>query len=128
MAKKSSSKPQLPETTKAHIKAHCDMLIENVLKPRHIIPPPDDPHFNYIVDLYTLWHGKFLYFCAKYRCPKPNCTSEFFEARFTRLEYNAKDTFTLSYMRHTGKWQVVFTDLSLNECLSTIKTEEIFQP
>jgi len=88
----------------------------------------DYARFNYIVDLYNLWYRNFFYFCAKYRCPAPNCMSEFFEVRYTRLEYTAKDTYTMAYMRHTGKWQVVFTGLSLDECLSTIKTEEIFWP
>jgi len=58
--------------------------------------PPDDARFNYIVDLYNLWYRNFFYFYAKYRCPAPNCISEFFEVRYTRLEYTAKDTYMMA--------------------------------
>jgi hypothetical protein len=125
---KSGPKPKVPEDVKRHVQERCDTFVETTLKPHRIQPPPDDALFNYIVDLYNLWYRNFFYFCAKYRCPAPNCISEFFEVHYTRLEYTGQDTYTLAYMRHTGKWQVVFTGLSLDECISTIKSMEIFWP
>lgn len=125
---KSTPKPKVPEGVKQQMKAQCDTFVETKLKPNHIQPPPDDTQFNYIVDLYNLWYRNFFYFCAKYRCPAPNCISEFFEVRYTRLEYTGEDTYTMAYMRHTGKWQVVYSDLSLDECLSKIESEPLFMP
>jgi hypothetical protein len=118
----------VPQAVKQLVQQRCDAFVESKLKPRHIQPPHHDAQFSYIVDLYNLWYRNFFYFCAKYRCPAPNCISEFFEARYTRLEYTGQDTYTLAYMRHTGKWQVVFTGLSLDESISTIKGTEIFWP
>jgi hypothetical protein len=128
LSPKSTPKPKVSDAVKKHVQERCDTFVETKLKPRHIQTPPDDARFNYIVDLYNLWYRNFFYFCAKYRCPSDNCISEFFEVRYTRLEYTAKDTYTIAYMRHTGKWQVVYTDLSLEECISTIHNEEIFYP
>lgn len=125
---KSASKPKVPETVKQHVQERCDTFVETTLKPHRIQPPPDDARFNYIVDLYNLWYRNFFYFCARYRCPAPDCISEFFEVRYTRLEYTGQDTYTLAFMRHTGKWQVVFTGLSLDECISTIRNTEVFWP
>ena len=125
---KSAPKPRVPESVKQQVQTRCDAFMETTLKPRHILPPPEGAQFNYIVDLYNLWYRNFFYFCAKYRCPGANCISEFFEVRYTRLEYNGPDAFTLSYMRHTGKWQVVFLDLTLEECLATIESGELFWP
>ena len=125
---KSAPKPKVPEAAKKIVQEKCDAFVETKLKPRHIQPPPDDARFNYIVDLYNLWYRNFFYFCAKYRCPASNCISEFFEVRYTRLEYTAEDTYTLAYMRHTEKWQEVFSGLSLEECISTINNEQIFWP
>ena len=125
---KSAPKPKVPDTIKKLVQEKCDAFVEEALKPRHIQPPPDDMRFNYIVDLYNLWYRSFFYFCAKYRCPAPNCISEFFELRYTRLEYTADGTYTLAYMRHTEKWQEVYSGLSLEECLSTLNNEQIFWP
>jgi len=125
---KSLPKPTVTEEIKRVVQEQCDTFIATELKPRHIQPPPDEPQFNYIVDLYSLWYRNYFYFCAKYRCPSPTCLSEFFEIRYTRLEYVAKDTYTMSYMRHTEKWQEVYSDLSLDECLSIVSTEGLFIP
>jgi hypothetical protein len=125
---KSLPKPTVPEAIKRAIQEQCNILIDTKLKPRHIQPPPEEPHFSYIVDLYSQWYRNYFYFCAKYRCPAPTCISEFFEVRYTRLEYTAKDIYTLSYMRHTQKWQEVYSGLSLADCLSIIEGEELFGP
>lgn len=125
---KSAPKPKVPDTVKKAVQEKCDAFVEKTWKTRHIQPPPENPQFNYIVDLYNLWYRNFFYFCAKYRCPSPKCISEFFETRYTRLEYTGKDTYTLAYMRHNGKWQEVFTDLSLEACIETINNMEIFMP
>ena len=125
---KSAPKPKVSDAVKKQVQERCDAFVETILKPRHIHPPREDQYFNYIVDLYTLWYRNFFYFCAKYRCPAENCISEFFEVRYTRLEYTANNTYTMAYMRHTEQWQVVYTDLSLEDCLSTIENETIFAP
>jgi hypothetical protein len=118
----------VPEAVKKMVQEKCDALVETKLRPRHVQPPPDDVRFSYIVDLYNQWYRNFFYFCARYRCPAENCISEFFEVRYTRLEYTGEDTYSLAYMRHTGKWQDVYSDLSLELCLSTIEKEAIFWP
>ncbi len=84
--------------------------------------------FNYVVDIYTTWRGRYFYFCAKYRDPREKATQEYFEVRTTRLEYTGSRRFSLAYMRHTGKWFEVFPALSLEECLETIEQEELFWP
>src|SRR5262245_34449828 len=101
---KSLPKPKVPDSVRGMVQEKCDALVESQLKPRHLQPPPADTNFSYIVDLYNEWYRSFFYFCAKYRCPAPTCISEFFEARYTRLEYTGEGRFTLAYMHYTGKW------------------------
>ena len=125
---KSLPKPKVAAVLKKAVQEKCDAFTEAKSKPRHIQPPPDDARFNYIVELYNQWYRNFFYFCAKYHCPAPNRISEFFEVRYTRLEYTTDGTYTLAYMRHTGKWQEVYSGLSLDECLSIIDKEQIFWP
>ncbi len=84
--------------------------------------------FNYIVDLSTKWYHSFFYFCATYRCPSPNCISEFFEIKFARLEYAGGDRFHLAYMRYTDQWQEIFRDQTLEECLESIENDPMFMP
>ena len=104
-------------------------MIESVLKPTHVEQASkEDMRFNYIVDIFSKWYHSYFYFCATYRCPFPDAISEFFETRFARLEYVGKERFNLSYMRHTGQWVEIFTDLTLDECLESIRSEPHYLP
>ena len=124
----SPSKPKTPESLKATVKTKADELVETTLKPQNIKPPPEDMAFNYVVDIYTKWYRNYLYFCATYANPRPTAIASHFEIKFARLEYVEKDRYHLSYMRHTGKWWEVYPDLSLDECLTTIKDDPLFMP
>lgn len=124
----SPKKPKVPEDIKASVKAKADTLVDNVLKPQHVKPPPDDIAWNYIVDIYTKWYRNYFYFCATYANPRPNALSSHFETKFARLEYAAEDRYHLSYMRHNNKWWEVYRDLSLAECLNAISDESLFMP
>jgi len=121
-------KHKVPESVKARVKEKADHLIQSALKPEHMRPPPKGTDFNYIVDIYSKWYHSYFYFCATYRCPSPNAISEFFESRFARLEYTGSESFSLSYMRHTGQWVELFTNLTLDECLESIRSEPHYLP
>jgi len=118
----------VPDSVKNKVTTKADEIVQTVFKPRYVKPPPKKPRFNYIVDIYTKWHKNCLYFRAKYACPGPNALSPFFEDSFTRLAYLANRHFNLAYMRHTGKWCEVFTDLSMEEAFAAIRDELFFHP
>lgn len=125
---KSLPKPAVPERVKREVQEQCDSFVETTLKPLFVKPDTQDQQFNYIVDLYNQWYRNYFYLCAKYRCQGEGCISEFFEVRYSRIEYTGPDAFTLSYMRHTEKWQPVYTELSLDECMARIRSEGLFWP
>jgi hypothetical protein len=101
-------KPKVPETLKVEVERH---------------------DFNYIVDIYTKWYRNYFYFCAKYCCPSPNALSPSFEDKFARMEYIGGDgRFNLSFMRYTGQWIEIYTDLSLDESLAAITDDPWFHP
>lgn len=123
------SKPKAPETAKREVERKAGKLVETVLKPRYIEPPPQNEQFNYIVDIYTKWYRNYFYFCAKYACPGPNALAPFFESKLARLEYlGGQNRFNLAFMRHTGEWIEIYHASSLNECLAAIKKDPFFQP
>ena len=57
-----------------------------------------------------------------------NAISPHFDDKFARLEYIGKDSYNLSYMRHTGKWQQVGFGLTLDKCLKAVRDDPMFQP
>ena len=120
--------PKAPELIKAQVKSKAAALIENVLKLKYIEPPPKDNDFNYLVDIFSKWHGRYFYFCSRYNCPSPRAMSPSFEDKFARLEYVGHDLFNLAYKRHTGQWIEIFFDLSLKECFSEIEEGVHFIP
>jgi hypothetical protein len=128
----SPPKPKVPDAVKVELRTKATELINDVLRPEHVKPPPKNAKVNYIVDLYTKWHRNCFYFCAKYACPGPNALSPFFDIGFARLEYSGgvsrQSRFNLSYMRHTGKWWEIRHGLSLEQCLSEVKEGGLFHP
>jgi hypothetical protein len=124
--KKISTK--IPESTKAQVKARADTLVEKVLKPKYIEPPPKNSDFNYLVDIFTKWHGNYFYFCSRYNCPSPRALSPSFEDKFARLEYSGPDRFNLAFKRHTGQWVDIYPGLSLEECFHEIEDGTFFFP
>ena len=129
----SSSKPPAPKVsanTQAIVQQKADELVDRVLKPQHMQPPPapDEFQHNYIVDIYTKWYRHYFYFCAKYNVPGPNALTPFFEAKFARLESVKDNRFNMAFMRHTGEWVEVYQDLSLEECLAAVENDPFFHP
>jgi hypothetical protein len=128
----SPPKPKVPDAVKVELEAKGTELINTVLKPEHVKPPPKNAKWNYVVDIYTKWHRNYFYFCAKYACPGPNAMSPYFETGFAHLEYagsvGRKSRFNLSYMRHTGKWWEIQHGLSLEQCLAEIREGGLFHP
>ncbi len=113
---------------KSEIKLKADALIDRVLKPKYIQPPPEDNDFNYLVDIFSKWYRAYFYFCSRYNCPSPNAMAPSFNSNFARLEYVDRDRFNLAYMRHTGQWFEIWFDLSLEECLDEIENGVHFMP
>ncbi len=103
-------------------------LIENVLKPMHVQPPPEDGRFNYVTDITTKWLGSKLHFVSVYACPGPNALSPSFETKFARMEYVGDGKFALSFMRSTGQWVRLYEGLTVDECIKAIRDDPWFQP
>jgi len=61
------------------------------------------------------------------RLPGSNAISPTFETNFARMEFVGNGKFGLSFMRHTGKWVVLYDRLSLGECLDAIRDDPWFQ-
>lgn len=121
-------KAPIPADVKADVEARAHELVEKVLKPKYVAPPPENPQWNYVVDIGLTWFRSYLYFCATYACPGPNALSPSFEVRFARMEYFGGGRFALAYMRYTGQWVELYPDLSLDECIEAIGSEPHFQP
>jgi hypothetical protein len=64
------------ETLKTEVETRARELIENVLKPKYIQPPPEDQRFNYIIDIGAKWYRNYFYFFSTYACPGPNALRE----------------------------------------------------
>jgi hypothetical protein len=103
-------------------------LIENVLKPKHVEPPPTGHQLNYLVDITTRWLGPKCFFIAVYRSPGPHAVSPTFERKFARMQYVGNGKFALAFLRHTGQWVELYEGLSVDECLTAIRDDPWFQP
>ena len=121
-------KVSLPGTLKDEVDTRAKELIEKVLKPKHLQPPPKGHRLNYITDITTNWLGSKLYFISVYACPGPNAFSPSFETKFARMDYVGDGKFCVSFMRHTGKWVELYEALTVDECVKAIKDDPWFVP
>ena len=122
------SKSSLPGTVKDEVDTKAKELIDKVLKPKHIKPPPEGHQLNYITDITIRWIGSMCYFISIYACPGPNAIAPTFEEKFARMGYVGNANFTLSFMRHNGKWVELFTGISVGDCMKAILDDPWFQP
>ena len=112
-------KPKLTDALKAQVEEAAAPILEK-FRAEHIKPPPDDPQWNYITEIYGKWWRNCFYFCAQYACPGPNALAPSFETKFARLEYASDERFNLAYMRHTGQWWEIESGLTLDEVLKAV--------
>jgi len=113
---------------KVEVETKAKELIENVLKPMHVLPPQKDEQSNYITDIGAKWNRGYFYFFWTYACPSPNARSPTFEWKFARMEPLGGGTFALYAMRYTEKeWIGVLDALSVDECMKAIQDDEWFQ-
>lgn len=125
----SPAKKRSPVTAsmKVEVEAKARDLIENVLKPKHVLPPKGGEQFNYITDIRAEWNRNYFYFFSIYTCSKPNALTPTFETMFARMEPLGDGTFALYAMRYTGKeWVGVLDALSVDECMKAIQDDEWF--
>ena len=121
-------KLKVPEEEKNRITNICEEFIKTILKPKFIIPNPEIKKYCHIEEIFTKWWKNYFYFYAKYHYTHSRAIEEFLDQSFARLEYINKDKFNLSYMRHTNQWWEIYSELSLEECLKTIKEMPHFHP
>ncbi len=120
------TRPKVSEILKTEVTTKANELIETVLKTRYVQPPPENPQFNYIVDIYGKWYHSSFYFCATYCVPGPNAMVPSFEAKFARMEYAGSDRFHLSFQRYIGEWVLLYSSLTVEECLAAVRDEPYF--
>jgi hypothetical protein len=124
-AKKATS---VPASLKSEVEAKARDLIEKVLKPKHVTPPPKGGQFNYVSDIGAKWYRNYFYFISTYTCPGPNALSPTFESKFARMEHLGYARFALYFMRHTGEWVGLYDGLSADECMKAIADDPWFVP
>jgi hypothetical protein len=113
-------KPTVPDAIKAELETKAKELINKVLTPKYIKPPPKKPVFNYPIDLWTKWHRSFFYFTSTWISPEPHRITPTFECPFARMEYVGDQQFNLAYYRHTEKWWEIYKELTIGECLELV--------
>jgi hypothetical protein len=112
---------------KARVTAACERLIADFMKPR-FLPEIRPTQFNYPVDIFGKWRGAQFRFIQRYRSGFPDNLGEEFDAPFARLDWISRDRFELQWHRHTGQWWRLYSGLTLDEAIQTIKADGHLQP
>ena len=127
MRKPPRPNPAFSEAEKARVTAACERLIAEFMKPR-FLPEIRPTQFNYPVDILGKWRGAQYRFIQRYRSGFPDNLGEEFDAPFARLDWISRDRFDLQWHRHTGQWWRLYSGLTLEEAVQTIKADGHLQP
>jgi len=119
---------EIESVLKTEVETKAKELIENVLKPKHVLPPPKEAQGNYIIDIGAKWYRAYFYFFTTYACPGPNALSPTFESKFARMEYLGDGKFALYFMRHTGEWVGTYDALSVDESMKAMQDDSWLVP
>ncbi|MCU0285021.1 MAG: hypothetical protein MUF15_01355 [Acidobacteria bacterium] len=127
---------QVPEDLILYLEMQANTLIETVLKPSFVSTTADvsaatGNTVSYITNIYSKWEDYYFYFYAEYTCagfPLNSVEQCLSECKFARLEYVGDIRFNLSYMSQSGKWEKIFIDLTIDECMEAIRNESFFYP
>lgn len=118
-------KHKIPDSIKETTLLQAQQFVVTIKKER-LREPPENPEYNYVIDLWVKWYRSYLHFGATYACPSPRALSPTFETYLARMEYVGNNLFNLAYMRHTGKWHEIFYEQTLKEALELIRREPHF--
>lgn len=118
----------IPAPIKKQVETNAKYLIENLLKPIHIVPPAKGEKFNYISDITGKWFRGYFYFISTYTCPDPNNIHSTFESKFARMEYIGNGTFALYSITSTGKWIGMYDALSVDDSMKAVQDDLCFAP
>jgi hypothetical protein len=117
----------LSDPIKREVETKVKKLIDEVLKPRYVVPPEIDQQSNYITDIKFKWYRNNFYLILIYACPNPKAISPGFEWKFARIEPLGGGRFALYAMRYTGKeWIGVADSLTVDECMKAIRDDPWF--
>jgi hypothetical protein len=112
---------------KISVTAACEHLITDFMKPR-FLPEIRPTQFNYPVEILGKWRGTQYRFIQRYRPGFPDNLGEEFDAPFARLDWISRNRFDLQWHRHTGQWWRLYSGLTLDEAVQTIKADGHLQP
>ncbi|MGI8484572.1 MAG: hypothetical protein ACR2OU_09925 [Thermomicrobiales bacterium] len=105
----------------------CDTFILDVLKPR-FLPEIVPSTFNYPIDIFGSWAGGKYRFIQRYRSGTEEDPPFEVDSPFARLNRMGRDRFDIYWMRHTGKWWKLYTDLTLGEALQRLEEDAFLHP
>lgn len=121
----------LAREDKAAIAAACERFIAEVLKPR-FLPAIRPNEFTYPVDIRGRWRGSRYSFVTRYRSGFPENRGDEFDASFARLDHCEEvltaTCFDVMWFRHTGRWWPVHAEVTLDEALHFVETDEFLRP
>ncbi|TFF22880.1 hypothetical protein E3C22_10495 [Jiella endophytica] len=121
----------LTKEEKADIATLCETFVAEALKPR-FLPAIRETPFNYPVDIFGKWRGSKYSFITRYRSGFAENRGEEFDMAFTRLDHLEEcfdeTRFDVMWHRHTGQWWRLHSNVTLDEALQLMATEELLQP
>jgi hypothetical protein len=116
----------LTPARKAEVTAACERIVAD-LKQKHLREIRPASGRNYPVDIRGRWRGENYSFVVRFRSGFPENEGEEYEVPFARVDhFNGR--FAVQWMRHTGRWWCLRSELTLEEALHMLETEPVLRP
>ena len=119
--------PTVDEAEKRAIIAACEAFIANVLKPR-FLPRITPTQWNYVIDIHGAWAAGRYRFMQRYRSAWRTIAARSSTRPSPASTVWGRDRFDIHWMRHTGKWWKLYSNVTLAEALHILETDSTLHP
>jgi hypothetical protein len=98
-------------------------IVEKLKKELVVQPNPD---YGYVTDFSFRWFRDSLYLEQTYKYDSPDALAKEQVFKLGRIDFYVDNTCGLSYMRHTGKWELLCSGETIETCLDFLENHPVF--
>ena len=110
---------------KAQILTVIQEFLAEEVTPRYVREETVHDKYPYPIHIRAEWRKNTIFFVKQLMNPQ---TQEPFEYDYAKMSLKAGSHFNVAYHRHTGRYVILYYDISLNECLEVLRTDMLLQP
>ncbi|MBK2124848.1 hypothetical protein [Fangia hongkongensis] len=112
---------KLTATEKSYIESH---FAKKITLANQRFEAHQEEKYNAPTCAYIKWYRSYMYICIHFE--RANDPDSGFEEKTGRMHFHEDGSASLAYMRHTGQWWTVHSDIAIDSAIETMLNDDIY--